>query len=231
MKKFVEIIKANPFSLIASLPANDPALAAAAWENGADVVKIHINVSHRASKTLFKSFAEEKPCLERILAGARGPVGIVLGGDPASARRDLEDVIKAGFDFVSIYAHHAPVQLLEAPISKMLAADYSYNGEAIKSLASCADIFEASIIAPECYGEDLTVKDISAYKAICAAIDIPVVVPTQKKIQPREVRCLYNAGVSAVMIGAISAGKSVSEFGGKTAEFRKMIDALEESRP
>ncbi|MDR2103930.1 MAG: hypothetical protein LBP42_07505, partial [Treponema sp.] len=216
------------FSLIASLPVNDPALAAAAWENGAHAVKVHINVSHRASKTLFKGFAEERPALERILAEAKGPVGIVLGGDPLPARRDLEDVIKAGFDFISIYAHHAPTELLDGEITKMLAADYSYTGEAIKNLVSCADVFEASIIHPESYGEELTLKDIITYKTICGSIDIPVVVPTQKRIRPGEVKHLYHAGVSAVMIGAISAGKTAAEFGGKTAEFRKTIDALEE---
>jgi hypothetical protein len=226
MKKFTGIFKDNAFSLIASLPVNDPAMAAAAWENGAHVVKVHINVNHRASKTQFNSFAEERSCLERILAEAQGPVGLVLGGDPVSARRDLEEVIQAGFDFISIYAHHAPVQLLDGAISKMLAADYSYTGEAIKNFGAYADVFEASIIPPECYGEELTVKDIISYKTICTLLDIPVVVPTQKRILPHEVKHLYHAGVSALMIGAISAGKSISEFGGKTAEFRKTIDAL-----
>ncbi|MDR3174469.1 MAG: hypothetical protein LBU19_09485 [Treponema sp.] len=213
------------FALIASLPANDPRLAAAAWDHGADAVKIHINVKHRAGGLQFGGFSEERPGLERILAEARGPVGIMLGADAAAAANDLEMVLAAGFDFISIYGHHAPVRLLGAGITKMLAADGSYSMDMIRALASLADIFEASIIPPEQYGEPLTLRDLAAYKNISAALDIPVVVPTQKKITSGEAALLYNAGVSAIMIGAISAGKSSEEFGAAAGEFRKAMDA------
>ena len=44
-------------------------------ENGADVVKIHINVKHHASQTLFGSFEEERGAIEAMLAEAKGPYG------------------------------------------------------------------------------------------------------------------------------------------------------------
>ncbi|MDR0399979.1 MAG: hypothetical protein LBH51_03465 [Treponema sp.] len=213
------------FALIASLPANDPLLAAAAWDRGADAVKIHINVKHRAGGLQFGTFDEERSRLEEILARAPGPVGIMLGADPAAASADLEKVLAAGFDFVSIYGHHAPVRLLEAGITRMLAADGSYGPDMIRALASLGDIFEASIVPPEHYGEPLNLRDLAAYKNITAALDIPVVVPTQKRIAAGEAARLYEAGVSAIMIGAISAGKSPGEFGRVTGEFRKAMDA------
>jgi hypothetical protein len=213
------------FALIASLPANDPALAVAAWDGGADAVKIHINVKHRAGGLQFGSFEEERPRLERILTEARGPVGIMLGADPAAAARDLDMVVAAGFDFVSIYGHHAPVRLLEAGITRMLAADGSYPPDMLRALASLGDIFEASIVPAEQYGEPLTLRDLAVYRAISAALDIPVVVPTQKKILSGEAARLYDAGVSAIMIGAVSAGKTCEEFGRAVGEFRKAMDA------
>jgi hypothetical protein len=213
------------FALIASLPANDWRLAAAAWDGGADAVKIHINVKHRAGGLQFGGFDEERPNLEKILAEARGPVGIMLGADTAAAARDLEKVLAAGFDFVSIYGHHAPAPLLKAGITRMLAADASYSMDTIRALASLADIFEASVIPGEQYGEPLSLRDLAVYKVISAALDIPVVVPTQKKITGAEAALLYDAGVSAIMIGAVSAGKSPEEFGEAAGEFRKAMDA------
>ncbi|MDR3247972.1 MAG: hypothetical protein LBT39_04225 [Treponema sp.] len=225
--KFQTLLSQGRFALIASLPANDPSLAKAAWDNGADAVKIHINVSHRASGTHFGSFDEERPRLEQILGEARGPVGIVLGAEVDAADKDLEKVVAAGFDFISIYAHHGPLRLLDANITKMLAADYSYSSEEIKTLSSLADIFEASLIAPEHYREPLSLRDLAAYKNITTFLNIPVVVPTQKKITPEEAPLLFKAGVNAIMIGAVSAGKTVEEFGAKTAEFRRAMDIAE----
>lgn len=42
--------KECPIALVASLPANDPALAKAALEGGVDVVKVHINVHRRRAR-------------------------------------------------------------------------------------------------------------------------------------------------------------------------------------
>jgi hypothetical protein len=225
MGKFSVIIREQPFSLIASLPANDPALARAAWDQGADAVKVHINVGHRASGVRFGSFAEEAASLGRILAEARGPVGIVLGGDPESAGRDLGRVIAEGFDFVSIYAHHAPASLLGAGIDRMLAAEYSYDLEEARALGALADIFEASIVPPESYGEPLLVRDLARYRRLAGVLEIPLVAPTQKRIVPADVAPLRRAGVRALMIGAVSAGKSPGEFGAKTGEFKKAVEA------
>ncbi|MDR2746634.1 MAG: hypothetical protein LBB77_04225 [Treponema sp.] len=225
MKGKFHALLGERFALIASLPANDPCLAAAAWDHGADAVKIHINVKHRAGGLQFGGFDEERPCLEKILAEARGPVGIMLGADAALAAKDLETVLAAGFDFVSIYGHHAPARLLGAGITKMLAADGSYSIDMIRALASLGDIFEASIIPGEQYGEPLTLRDLAAYKSISTVLDVPVVVPTQKRITSGEAALLYDAGVSAIMIGAISAGKTPEEFGASTGEFRKAMDA------
>ena len=225
MHKLLNMLNNSTLTLIASLPANDYKLAEAAWANGADAVKIHINVEHRASGTVFGRFDDERENIQKILDVARGrPVGIVLGASPEDAERDFEDVVKAGFDFISIYAHHAAPALLDPRVTRMFAADYSYSADEKKYLASYADVFEASLAAPERYGDRLSLRDLISYKALCDAIDPPVVVPTQKNILPSEVAHLHKAGVSAVMIGAIVAGKTVESYGRATAAFRNAID-------
>ena len=100
MDKFRQMLKEERFPLVMSLPRNDPALARAAWENGADVVKIHINVKHHASQTLFGSFEEERGAIEAMLAEAKGPMGIVLGADCCAAERSLPQAVAYGFDYL-----------------------------------------------------------------------------------------------------------------------------------
>lgn len=211
-----------------SLPANDPELAKAAWEHGADAVKVHINVEHRASNTIFRSFEEEYEALKEILSVAKGPTGIVLGGDVLSAAKDYESVVKAGFDFVSLYVHHTPMQVLQSDkILKMLAIDYTYSQYEINSLSHIgADILEASVIKPETYGQPLTAREIISYKYIVQNTDIPVVVPTQRDIKASHLSTLAQCGVNGVMLGAIVTGKTKESISRAIAEFRNYIDRM-----
>lgn len=224
--RFVKLLQDPKMTLIMSLPSNDPVLARAAWQNGADVLKVHINVEHRASKTTFYNFEREKDQLNIILAEAKGPCGIVLGGDVQSARNDFKHVVQAGFEFVSLYAHHTPIIVLQSEsLSKMIAIDYSYTLDDIKAFNSIGiDVLESSIVEPQAYGQPLTAKDLLRYHNICCGTDIPVVVPTQKAILPEEVSALCQCGVAGIMLGAVVTGKTADSIARSVAEFRNQID-------
>jgi len=229
MGKILDILGRGKFALIASLPLTDEALAASAWDNGADAIKLHINVTHAASGTDFKNFDAESETIFKILENAHGPVGIVPGAAVESAESDMNRVMEAGFDFVSIYAHHASELFLNSGVVKMLAADMTYNAEEVRRLIRHADILEASVVPHENYGERLNVRDVINYEILggfCAEEHVPLVIPTQKRILPREVGRLREAGASAIMIGAIVAGRTPSEFGKATAAFRDAIDII-----
>ena len=60
MDQFKQFLLEGRFPLVMSLPRNDPALAEAAWKNGADVVKVHVNVKHHA--ILLVSFEYKVSC-------------------------------------------------------------------------------------------------------------------------------------------------------------------------
>jgi len=225
---YLELLKKKKIALIMSLPANDLSLARAAWENGADVVKIHINVEHRASKTVFKSFAEEEPVLRQILAEAKGPCGLVVGGDLHSALRDYQAAVQAGFSFISLYADHMPAIILQnKTICKMLALSSDYT---LHQVAACehigADVLEASVMCPESYGQPLSAMDIIQYHTICKHTGLPVIIPTQHKIVPDDVSVLRQCGVAGLMLGAVVTGKDAQSIGKTVAQFRAVIDAL-----
>jgi hypothetical protein len=231
-KHYLEILGRKKPALIASLPANDPELARIAWEEGVDVVKVHINVVHHASGTHYGSFAEERPVLEKILEDARGPCGIVAGGDVEPARKDYRSCAEAGFEFLSLYVHHTPLEILTFDgLIKMIALDYTWSPEDVPALRAIgADVLEASIMHPDSYGEPLSARELISYTRFCAAAraasNMPVVVPTQRAVGPEEMAQLVAAGISGIMIGAVVTGKTVETFPKAVSAFRKAIDNL-----
>lgn len=228
MDKFKQMLKEGRFPLVMSLPRNDPELARIAWENGADVVKVHINVKHHASQTLFGSFEEERAAIETMLADAKGPMGIVLGADCWVAGDALAEAVAHGFDFFSLYGHHASPSVLAAEgITRMVAPDYTWADWEIESLPEIGvDILEASVMHPDSYGQPLSGRELIRYRHLSRLTPLPIVVPTQRAVRPEEVAALRDCGVSGLMIGAVVTGKDGESIGRAVAAFRKSIDEM-----
>lgn len=227
MNAFLDTLKQKKFMLIMSMPVNDAPLARDAFEAGADVVKVHMNLTHRAGGTLFGDLAENRACFETMLSEAKGPMGLVPGGSAEAAGKDLIEASRMGFSFLSVYAHHMPVWGMKHAPAVMTAADCSYTTEEIAAFKACgADVLEASVIPGAEYGTPLTMRDVIRYRNITAAVDLPVVVPTQRAVRPDEVRALYEAGVNALMIGSIVTGKTRETILPAIEAFRTAIDRL-----
>lgn len=227
MKRFVELLNQKKMTLVMSLPGNDPALCRAAFEEGADVVKVHINVEHRASGTHFGTLAEERKALEEMLADARGPMGLVPGASVEAAARDVQEASKLGFDFFSIYAHHMPI--VTPPVSQtwMVACDGSYSPDEVAAMeAMGAGVVEASIMPGAEYGQPLCMRDLLRYRALVSATRLPVVVPTQRLIRPEEVCALGQTGVRGLMIGAVVTGRGEESIRKAVSAFRNAIDRM-----
>ncbi len=202
--------KERPPVLIASLPRNDPALVQAALDGGADVIKVHIHLQHRASQTVIGSLAEERPALEEILRLCAGrPTGIVPG---ASARLDPDEVsglVEMGFSFFSMYLQHAPPGLLppSSQVERMLALSHNDPLETAGSLDDLdMQVCEMSIMAPESYGQPLTYADLAAYAAIRKRTRLPLVAPSQHAIPAGALPELAAIGIEGVMLGTIVCG-------------------------
>ena len=88
--------------LIVSLPANDPVLAQAARNAGADMIKVHINVRHLASGTAFGTLAEEREQLAQILATGL-PTGLVPGETEMVAPEEMPELKKMQFAFLDAF--------------------------------------------------------------------------------------------------------------------------------
>lgn len=205
MGRLLDQLRAGHFGVIVALPANDVAMAEASEAAGADAIKVHINITHRASKVTFGSLEQEQPMLERILASVSIPVGIVPAAE--GARRDeAEAIARMGFDFVDMYAHYAPPWYLTLPgVTKMVAVDSTWTTEEMRYLSQIPgiEIVEVAIIPTEGYGERLSLRDLARYGAAVDALRKPTVLPTQRQIELEDIPYLIAQGVNAVMIGVL----------------------------
>lgn len=229
---FKETLKENKFTLVVSLPENNLELAKAALEGGAQAIKVHANVWHRASGHTFGTFAENKQFLQELIKLCGNvPVGLVPGGEDAfisaTERLELESM---GLGFFSSYLHHLPCHMMESQaLIKMAAIDSTYNQNTLDAVKqSPIDVLECSIQPGELYGSDLNYADILRYSDIAAKCGKPCLIPTQKKIKPHEVKHLYTAGCKAIMIGAIVMGKepNADQVRAAASAFRNAVDTL-----
>lgn len=228
---FKELVTNQKFTLVVSLPANRMEFAKAALEGGAQAVKVHMNVWHRASNNTFGSFTQNKEFMKELIALAGDvPVGLVPGGADAfitnDERLELEEM---GLKFFSSYAQHLPPFMMESKkLTKMVAIDYTYNQNTLDAVKNSAiDVLECSVQPGELYGAPLNYADLLRYSDLASKSGKPVLIPTQKKIKTSEVKHLYQAGCKAVMIGAIVMGKeSAEDVKRVTAEFRNAVEAL-----
>ena len=227
MNEFTKLFEKRRPVLIMSLPANDPALCRAAFEEGADVVKVHINVEHRASGTHFGRLAQEGQALRQMLSEAKGPMGLVPGASMEAVRMDIQEASEMGFAFFSTYIHHMPVLETPVPQAWMAACDGSYDLSEIKAVKRLgAQVLEASVMPGAEYGQPLSMRDVMRYSLIAEQTDLPMVVPTQRFIRPQELAALADAGMRGIMIGAVVTGRTEDSIRRGVAAFRNAIDRM-----
>ncbi len=221
--------------LIVSLPGNELELALASERGGADSVKTHMNVSHRASGLSFGGFSEEALRIRSIISGCCVKVGLMPGQETLPTLEEVRSLISSGLDFVDIYAHHLPPSFLALGTNARLipAIDHTYSifdaaslSKLVVSGKPAASMLEASIVHPDYYGTPLSARDLAAYASIVKASRVPVLVPTQKFIKPEDIPALADVGVSALMIGVIVTGPTPRGIEKVTAEFRQAIKSL-----
>lgn len=222
----IKMLNEKKLSLIVSLPSNDIKLAREAVENGADAIKVHVNVSHRASGNDFGTVAENEEFLKKLVEEFDCPIGIVPGDSHEKIKKeDIEKLEQIGLNYFSIYMHHCPTLLLDSKLEKTVAGDHSYDLEELKHIDRAGiQAFEASVIQGEEYGTPLNARDLIKYTTIAEATPVPVIIPTQRNVQPSDIKALYRTGIKAVMTGAISIGKE--NIGPKVKEFRTAIDKM-----
>lgn len=228
MGRLLELFDKNKLTLIMSLPENSLEMAKAAVDAGADVLKVHCNVKHKASGVSFGSLEEEGAKLAAILKNAKVPVGIVPGGERKPTLDEMKEIVKMGFDFVDMNISDMPDYFYAfGGITKVAALENENQLEQVMERKK-ADFkaLEAAVVPHLGYGQNMTIGDLRAYITLAVSSGLPVIVPTQRKISYEEVPILSDTGIKALMIGAIVTGKTPALIGSAVKDFRKAIDEL-----
>lgn len=229
MGKLQALLASRELSLIVSLPANDLALAKAAIEEGADGLKVHYNVGHRASGNHFGALEEYADVFQTIRSQWQGPLGVVPAGSIEGAQAEhISRLDGLGFDFYSIYAHHLPSFMLgEIGLDRTFAIDSSYDPHLVQAARSYGmTALEASIVPGNEYGTPLSFKDVLKYRQLVELSQLPVLIPSQRKLVTEDVAVLHSTGVAAVMLGAIVLGTAEDELRRAIHAFRNAIDKI-----
>ncbi|QRG66579.1 hypothetical protein [Brevibacillus choshinensis] len=227
MNRLQQAMAEKPFLLLVSLPRNEEELARAALEEGADGLKVHVNVHHRASGNSFGPLPQYADLFTTIRSQFDGPFGIVPAGsvedlDPAQ----LVQLSSLGIDFFSIYGHHLPAaQMRVEGLSSTFAIDERFDWsllEMVKHFPMTA--LEASIVPGSEYGTPLVFTDLLKYRYLATKVGIPVIVPTQRRIVPSDIPALRDTGVRVLLAGAMALGTTTEEIRRSVAALRNAID-------
>ncbi|WP_134682840.1 hypothetical protein [Brevibacillus migulae] len=230
MNRFEQALQDKPFLLMVSLPQNDVELAKAAIAEGADGLKVHINVFHRASGNRFGPLSHYEEPFRAIRDLFEGPFGIVPGGSINEVNpTEAEQFASYGIDFTSIYGHHLSPALLKL---SGVASTFAIHDQFDLNLLEVAKDFpmtalEASVIPGREYGTPLSFADLLKYRYLVKKAQIPVIVPTQRRVTPADIPVLRDTGIRGLLVGAVAMGKTADEIRRTIAAFRQAIDREE----
>ena len=215
----------NDWTLLVSLPRNDVKLARAALRGGAQGLKVHLNVEHFASGTRFGSWSEERDVLAQIVEIARyegASVGVVPGANGAFASPDdFRGLAQIGVDYFDAYPFDCPAwALAQTDLDVMMAAFHGYDLAEFAGMEKLGmTLCEASILGHDDYGKTLSARDVARYAQLVDSLSVPVIVPSQKKIEPNDVASLRASGARGLLIGAIVTGRDADSIEAATRSF------------
>lgn len=208
-------------AVLVSLPRNDARLAEAAIRGGADGLKVHINVEHRASGTIFRSLADEAVELRQIVRLGM-PTGLAVGAAGTVSLSEVRVAVSWGFDFFDAYAAHAPEGYVDAcgKVTAMLAVGPNDPpGTAARLVDLGVQAIEASTLDPALYGTELSIGSVATIMELKAAVSVPLIVPTQHRLTVDDAHRLADVGVEAILLGAVVTGTEPDSIEKATHEF------------
>lgn len=219
------ILESASPSVFVSLPANDGEMARRAVEAGADGLKVHLDVTHRASGRDFGSISDEADRI-RDIGTLDVPLGVVPGEDLETVRETLPELAALPVDFVDGFAHHLPPEATEIPgLSTLVAPTGQYSNDEVLTLDRLdVDGIELSLQTTSTYGDPLTAQAAARFIELADRITAPVVLPTQLALRPQDAAYLANSGVTNFLVGTVVMDATPEGVAETTSAF---VEALE----
>lgn len=223
---YKQLTKPSP-SVFVSLAENDLELAQAAVDAGADGLKIHLNVSHRASGNSFGNLDEEGEAI-RSIGELDVPLGVVPGQDMATVRETIPKLADYPVDFFDSYVHHCPPEIQSLTDRAVWTAPSDQYGRSeILALDDVeVDVVEFSIQPKSRYGESMTMRDLAQYVDLANALDTPSVIPSQLAVTPTDAVMLAERGVTNFLLGTVVTDNTPDTVHDTVKSFVRALEGL-----
>ena len=228
MSRTIEILK-DKFTLISSLNTNSMELAVASEEAGVDAVEVHLNIEDAASSVRFGGIDLEETAIREIIGSVKIPVGVWIGDAPMVSQDGWEKIVGLGVDYAKMLAHHMPSYVYnDERIRKIVSVGSGYVTELIGILShdNKVSAIEASIMTPQLFRLPLTLYDLSNYTLIKKLSSKPVIVPSQKYIEPADLKTLKKIGIEGIVTNNIVTGTTPLSYRELLPEYRSAVNEL-----
>ncbi len=212
MSSFVAEIKNKPFSLVVEIPSISSSFLQAAYDNGADFVRI-------------------KPLSFYDLQNAKDALKIsklLMGLDLMNIKEKIKIKDVQKFSFLTFPFHARKNQKLEnirLPVILRLSTLYSLD-EIVSMKKNSLAVLEADIVPKPGWGREMINADLQNYISIALASKTPVLVPTQRNLLPSEMAILWDAGIKGVVLTSEFLGNDIEQFENKLQAFSSAIKEL-----
>lgn len=214
MPKLVNLLNKNKLTLIVELPENSLELAEAAVRGGADALQLTVDGDARGAG--------------KILDQIKVPIGLNLGPKAAANQKKIEELSKAGADYLSADLREFSDFTAKAKkVTRVLALNdhFSYD-ELIEISRLGADVIDAAIVPLSGEGKEMVVGDLQNYISIVLSAGVPVIIPTQRAIRTSEVAIIADTGAKGLLLTPVVTGTSAEHLEKNIAEYRLAVDEL-----
>lgn len=212
MSSFVAEIKNKPFSLVVELPSISSSFFQAAYENGADFIRV-------------------KPLSFYDLQNAQDALKIsklFMGLDLANIKEEIKIKDIQKFSFLTLPFRSRKNQKLEnirLPFLLRLSTLYSLD-EIVSMEKNTLAALEADIVPKPGWGREMINADLQNYISIALASKAPVLVPTQRNLLPSEIAILWDAGIKGIVLTSDFLENDIEQFEKKIKDFSAAVKEL-----
>ncbi|MBC7091791.1 MAG: hypothetical protein H5T50_07805 [Nitrososphaeria archaeon] len=228
MGRIADILK-RKFTIISNLYTNSLQLASASEEGGADAIELNLNFEESGTGVRYGTIDLEEHAISEIISSVKIPVGVRIGDAPMIRREEWEKIVSTGIDYVKMMAHHMPSFIYnDERVCKIISVGSGYVLEQVEILAHDGRVsaIEAAIISPQVFRLPLTLLDITTYALITRRTSKPVIVPSQKYIEPEDLRILKKIGIEGFVINYTITGVEPISYSEILQEYRRVADEL-----
>ncbi len=221
--------------VLAILPHNNAEYAVAAETAGADAMLIGIDKTESTFPGLFGSFDLQEDSISSIISSSSIPVGISIGDSRPLTRDNWERIVAKRFSFVNMYAHHMPPFVLDDQrMQKLVTIGPGYMVEQIRNLSEMEGVYalEAAIVSPQGMNHIFSVLDLATLRMIARLSTKPVLLRTQKRVEPEDVPIVTSAGLKGISFDPSSIEPGIEAYRDaiSTLRARRTIGASQASR-